>query len=525
MGSKKEEKVFLHSIDPYKKKGIAFLKNHYVYTAVLCILAWAVNCIPMENAFSNDKVLFSLMLLGTFCFVAIFAIYENKSNSDEAVTLLILTGAFCVRLIYVWCTYYNINPHDLGSISQTPELHDGHLGYIGYIYHNGRIPDVDPVSVWAYYNAPLFYIVGAAWLKLNTLLSIEWSLALENLQFLPLLFTMWATVGMDRLLRAFDVEGSVHHALFAFFAFFPAWIWFSGMINADAMTLCWMVHILYYTVCWHKQHDIRHIILLALCFGLGMMSKINVGVLSVGTGMVFLWALIQAIRSDRGQAFQYIRQFTIFGIICIPLGLYWPLRCFVRFGMPLLYVPDTGAMWMYFGDKPFWEVFGIPSAAHLDHTKVLFDLEKDTNVWMILIRNALFDEGTAMDFPSVPAEFAGRVLIYLQIPLILFMNGCCAAVLAGKKYKVDLPLKAFIGIAYLMLLVSYVSFVWKLPYICSANFRYIAVALAIVCLGTAIFFRNRTKTLLFKGFCLYLAVSGILGVVLYLRFCFTLGMA
>ncbi len=498
----------------------AGIKNPYLITALLCLAAFIVNCIPMENAFSKDKVLFSLALLFTYFALILYYTVKKTAVNFEDIAFLIITGAFVIRLIYVWATPYNVSPHDLGTISQTPELTNGHLGYAGFIYHNGKLPDMNPVTVWGFYNPPLNAILNAAWLKINTLLHVDWDLALENLQFLSLLSVTWANIGVDRLLKEFQVRGVSRLVILGFISFFPAFIWFSGAVNSDPLVLFWMVHILLFTVRWYKKRDVKTIVLLALCIGLGMLTKINVGLLAIGTAFIFLWVFIREVRREHTLALKYIKQFLLFGVICIPIGLYWPLRCYFLFDMPLTFVPDPQAATLYLGDKSFWELWGIPSGLQLGHSQTQIDLQKDSNVWMNLIRTALYDEQTIIQFPTASADFAARILLYMQFPLILFMNGCYALTLFGKKCKMALPFRILTGIVYLALLVSFISLFCKLPYICTANFRYIPLTFVIPCLGTAVFFRNRTKTRLFKIFCVYAGIASALSVILFLRYCF-----
>lgn len=498
--------------------------SRYFITAGLGLLAWVLNSMLAGGVFGGNKVLVSLLLIFVFCTGAVcYLVYSRgKTTRDrrEGIALLILIGAFVIRFIYVLCMPYDISTHDMGVISQTPELQSGHLGYIGYIYHNGRLPDMDPTTVWSFYNPPLFYMLSAVWLKINTLLSLGWDVALENLQLLPLLFTMWASIGFDRLLKEFKVRGKSRLVLLAFFAFFPTFIWFSGSLTVDALVLFWMVHILLYTVRWYKKRDYRTIILLALCIGLGMFTKVSVGLLAAGTAFIFASVLIEGVRRDGKQALGYMKQFVVFGLICLPLGLFWSLRCYLLFDMPFSYVPDPNTPSQYLGDRSFWELWGIPSGRQLGHAKMLFDRQGDSNVWLTLIRNALYDECSIMEFSTVSAEVAGRILLYMQFPLILFMNGCYMVVLFGKKCRMILPFKVLTAGLYLLLMIGYISLFVQLPYMCTANFRYIAVAFVFPCLGTAVFFRNRVRTKLFRVFTIYTAAASALGILLYMQYCF-----
>lgn len=55
-------------------------------------------------------------------------------------------------------------------------------------------------------------------------------------------------------------------------------------------------------------------------------------------------------------------QFAIFGVVCVPLGLWWQVYNFILYQMPLSYVPMLSLKdAQYIGDYSIWERLFDPS--------------------------------------------------------------------------------------------------------------------------------------------------------------------
>ena len=60
--------------------------------------------------------------------------------------------------------------------------------------------------------------------------------------------------------------------------------------------------------------------------GLGMITKLTVGLLAPAMAAVFLTVLIK----KRAEWKKLIPQFIVFGVICVPIGLSWTIRNAVK---------------------------------------------------------------------------------------------------------------------------------------------------------------------------------------------------
>lgn len=96
-----------------------------------------------------------------------------------------------------------------------------------------------------------------------------------------------------------------------------------------------MLLVMLYTLRWSYKPCMRNIIFLALAIGLGMSSKLSVAYMAPATALVFLWKLLHT----RGWICSLLPQFIVFALICLPLGLWWYIRCYVLFGLLFGYVP------------------------------------------------------------------------------------------------------------------------------------------------------------------------------------------
>lgn len=98
---------------------------------------------------------------------------------------------------------------------------------------------------------------------------------------------------------------------------------------------------------WYREQTAKNIVKAALCIGLGMMTKISVGLIAPAVAILFFMALVQ----NRKNIANRLGQMCLFGVICCPLGLWWSVRNYLRFGVKPNYVPSlSNADVQYIGD-------------------------------------------------------------------------------------------------------------------------------------------------------------------------------
>ena len=202
-------------------------------------------------------------------------------------------------------------------------------------------------------------------------------------------------------------------------------------MNNDSLAVLFMTAILYYTLRWYEQQDWGPLVKLALCFGLGMMTKISVGVFAPVTGCMMLLVLYRRFREKK--ALPVIRQFAVFGLIAFPLGLWYPIRNFILFQQPFNYVLRPSAQSLYCGDHSLWERFGLIKDFEIyDHPF------EDYNVWSYLLKGSLFGEFTFSMGKVIPG-----LLILINLLLILLSLAAMVLVLIRHRTAQWMALSCF----------------------------------------------------------------------------------
>lgn len=491
-----------------------------IYTLIACLLVWILGNSFMENLFAQDKTMgvFVVML----CFLLyFFYVYRPRRNEEQALYHLILLFGFLVRVIYIWATPYNVTSHDLGNVVETDAVEGGHMGYVSYIYHYGKLPDMDPRLYWAFYNPPVHYIISTIWLKINTTLGIPWNQSAENLQILTLLYTSLSVVVFEKILHEVSVSGNVKQLLTALWGTFPMLIWLSGCLTIDSLVLLFALTIMLYTIRWYKKRDMKTIVILALCIGIGMITKISLGLFAFSVGAVFLIGLIEAIRKDKNAVKKCVLQFAIFLIICAPIGLSWTVRNSVRFDMEADYVPDVGGEYsgQYVGHLTMLEKLGIPSAEERNYAIIQYNTELDTNIWMTMFRTALYDEGRAFQVNSEPAERAARFVLNINIALAIFMLVTGVIAIFQKKATWQLAIRLFFGLTYIVYLLNFINFNYQYPQICTMGYRYIAFLTVIPMIGTGVWLNDKKDGVIIKVLPFICLLANGLANLLYIKYC------
>ena len=377
--------------------------------------------------------------------------------------LLILAAGFLLKLLYVLYTGVGNRQHDVHSFTDST---NGHAGYIRYLMENGHLPDFDPREQFQFYHPPLHHILSALWMKFNLLLGNgSW----ENLQLLPLFYTSACMILMERLLRELRFSGRPLCLALTVFCFHPYFIFLSGSVNNDALAILFMLLAMLYTLRWSHKPCMRNIIFLALAIGLGMSSKLSAAYMAPATTLVFLWKLLHT----RGWIRSLLPQFIVFALICLPLGLWWYIRCYVLFGLPFGYVPTLSTdSSQYLGTSytALQRLFDL-SAEQFQYLYISYGKEGATylehNILLALLKSSVFEEQTLTRYNE---------LIQPVSALLFCANlGLAAASLYGmyqnaKRLNTEENLTLYV--TYGLALISFLIFCFRYPHVCTQSYRY-----------------------------------------------------
>lgn len=423
-----------------------------------------------------------IVYAGTFLYFK----FSNRLTENTFVFMLILLGVF-LRCSYVLLSGLYDRQHDAGAYTGmgTPFVNPGHIGYIEYIYKFHRLPDINPYELFAYYHPPLHHIISFLWLQINIWLGVAEELAFENLQILPLLYSCLCMMVTWKILKVLEIRENGLYIGLGFMVLHPATIIMAGSVNNDMLTILFMCLTILYSLKWIRSRDLKGLIRLALVIGFGMITKLNSAVLAIPLGIIFLMHFISVLREkDKTIFMKWLKNYCIFAVIVIPIGLSWIIRNLIRFGeKPGVPVPGETSP-MYTAAYSLWERLGIPSLAdwHFDFPFHPISASACNNTWVIMFHTSLFAEEYPTNLPDILLSLC-QIIFILGVFLGITTAILLFCVLLSKKTRSEDTV--FLLTGYIIMLISFAAFVIIYPYTCSSDFRYVAICLvyASIALG------------------------------------------
>jgi 4-amino-4-deoxy-L-arabinose transferase and related glycosyltransferases of PMT family len=440
----------------------------------------------------------------------------NKNMPERKAVFMLIMGGFLLRAFYILITPYNISPHDIGGIKgfETNGFGIGHVGYIEYIYKYHQLPDFDPRQAVSFYNPPLHYILAALWIKINRIFGASWSICLESIQVLTLFYTTTCITVIYRILKEFDIKGKALYIIFTIISFHPVFIAMSASIGNDSLSLLFTLTAIYYTIRWHKETTLKNIVILAVLLAAAVLTKASAALILPAIAVVFVYTIVK--RKDDWK--KYLLQYVLFTCIFCLLGLFWMMRCYILFGMPLTYVPKlTKENWLYIGNYSIFQRFGLPTLRQMLYFNNDLNSQMSCNIWIQMFRTSLYDEKPIIMFYG-KTKIIAVILLWVNILLAVIMNIYNIKGFIKKKGMPNIW-KLFFLTAYIILLGSFIKFAYQYPHICSLNFRYIAISLLYVGIGAMSYFSaygDMKKEKIMLYLCLLMTAAFVLiTIILY----------
>lgn len=464
--------------------------QHWYPILLGCLLIWWLGSQQkIVNWMTNHRSILELSLLLLYLSAFYFIVIWRKHRDTVTILRFILFGSFMFQAFYVLMAPYNISRHDLGDFVNldTMESGSGHLGYIEYLYNHKHLPNFDPRERWSFYNPPCFHILGAAILDITYHLGVPAPLCYESIQIINLFATSMTIWLLYRILHSLVKNTESILPFVALIAFHPFFALYSASLTNDALCLYFITLALWYTLRWHKSHNFSSILVIALAIGFGMLTKLNVAIICFGIGFIFLWDFWK----QREKWKLYIAQFFAFLAICAPIGLYYPIRNYVHFHIPLLYIQGLTKDDPQYIRAGVLQRIGFPSLKQLSYPFCRFEPETEQNIWVQLLRTSLFDEINPPTENNL-IEAWGMLLLWITLLLVFICNAAFIYCIAKKGFLV-IELRIFLLIEYLAMLTTYAKFCFEEPFICTMNYRYIGVSLLFPVLGAALLLRRQKQ--------------------------------
>lgn len=395
-----------------------------------------------------------------------------KSRSEKTLLIYVTALTAFLRTFYVFYTPHWVRQHDVIGFG----AEEGQAAYIEFFYNGNFLPDFDPRLKWGFFQPPLHHMLSALWIRLQCLIGVAYDTACENVQLLTLFYSFMALYLSYRILKKLGLSGWPLVISYTISAIHPGFILMSGSVNNDMLAILFSMAIIYYGLIWYEDPSWRYTLILAFLFGLGMMTKLSVGMLAPAVGFLFLekW-----IKGGKKEFASWLGKYAVFALISVPLGLWYPVRNLIRFKVPIGYTPVVGeAVEQSILSRIFDVRVFIPYVSRVDQGDAFYEF----NIFTGMIKYSLFgDQNYAYAMAKAGHSGLGAGMMEL-LGWALFVSGAVLALLcfystirvlfSGSHISSGIT-RAYIGIIYGVSMIMYISFMIRSSYSSSMDFRYV----------------------------------------------------
>lgn len=419
-----------------------------------------VNDLGMQQEIRKIQIGMVLALTGALLYLLILN-QSGRCTAKAWIQAIMFMG--CVmRIGYMLYTPVTIRCHDLFELDVNT---DGKAGYLLRWILEQRLPESNALQL---YQQPLFYITGG-WCSqlLNGLLGRTDTFSLVDASKVVSCAASCISIFIIRkLFEAFHIsEKSTAYGMLLI-SFTPVFYLTGGRLGENALSTMFVTAALLYTLYWEKTPDWKYTILLAVFYGLGMLTKISMAVPALFTFFIFVKKITENRIWSRENRSIY-GKLLVFGGISLPLGLWFSVRNRILFGQSLTYVlRQSESQSMYAGNTSWMQRFLIPDIQNLFYTPYA-EPYTDKNLFVYLLKSELFGEAEFAIDAWIPV-----VLLFLNLVLTMILLGyfvyLCFFVWNRKGDVKILQLVSWMVLFSGFAVYSY----WSYPFGCTMDFRY-----------------------------------------------------
>lgn len=430
------------------------------YVGIAAVLAVAFALLNGQPA-DSIKIGMTVILVALGVLIAIW--YAQKRLGGFRLLAVILAAGLVLRIGYMLYTPFTLRGHDIGEINGYQNA-----AYIANLFLYGRLPSS---NAGLFYHPPVAFALDAFVMHLYAFFTPGQGIAqlMEAAKLAPAFASCALLVVCLRLFREMGLPRRAILFAMGILAFQPTFFILSSSVNNDMLTIFWMAASLLYTVKWYKNRSMRNILVLAVLIALAITTKVSGALVAPLTAAVFCKAFFEQKRN--GPIRGLLRQFGVFFVVCLPLGLWYAVRNHVLFGQPFGYVlPMNSNGPLYIGMHSFASRFLAFPFARL-FSPLFCNPYGDYNLWVYVVKCSLFGEFTFQN----DALFYARPLLVLNLILILFSLAAMVWVLRAD----DMPRlpRFLLGGLWFLEIGSFLVFNIKYPFGCTMDFRYIVPTL------------------------------------------------
>ena len=327
------------------------------------------------------------------------------------------------------------------------------------------------MGFWCFSNPPLFYIISTIVIKISEVFTNSIDVSFENLQLLSFGYYFIFIIYLYRILKELEIKKSLIQTLL-FVALSPALLIMSGSINNDMLSISLSIMAIYYTIIWYKDDSLKTLLKIALTISLAIMTKISSALIAVAIAFVFLAKVIE----NKKEISKYIWHFTIFAIIALPIGLWFPIKNLILYDIPFTYVQsvDTSSG-AYISKYSVFDRFFKTNENHLDSVNI--DMGPKTpeyNIFVTTLKSFIIDEHIDYENNSLLNFVISGIFIVSIFISILYLINILYLLINRKKFSNWVYFFLLIGI---LQIGSYTNCCFNYPFTFTMNFRYIIPSL------------------------------------------------
>ncbi len=477
----------------YSRKKLNFVT--YIIAELIYVLA-VFGVIFLYSGAKNKMLVLEpvLLLLTAGAFFLLKKKLTGCSLKEQLCSLFIMAAGFTLKLSYSLETPSTERQHDLTAVFAQKDIYKyGHLGYIEYIMKHHHLPDgFDIHEAWQFCHPPLHHIISAVWVSFNeNVLRLQHEHAMFTIKTLVLFYTMCIMITVYKLLRHFGLHGKALLIPLVIVNFTPQFVFFSASMNNDVLSVMFIMLAVLFTLEWYDDRTLKRILKIAVCIGLGMMSKMSASLIAPPVAAVFLTAFIRNIKKEWKPL---IGQFACFGAVCVPLGLWFGIRNYLKWGIPITYVQElpisAEESLCYVTRHTLMERLFDFSPYQYSYRNIFFCIDTgfnyvEFNPMVGLFKMSVFNEYIFLSGRSEVFHIFCYTLFWLNFAIAMFSVFCKVRSLFVRR-GAAIEKKLFLLMFHVVLILGFYKLAIEYPFAFSMNFRYISpiVPIGALFIGT-----------------------------------------
>ncbi|WP_429954143.1 ArnT family glycosyltransferase [Enterococcus sp. AZ192] len=412
--------------------------------------------------------IYNIMLI-LLAVVAALVIFLQEKLKLTHMIFAVMIGGMILRLGYMSYTWFFVRAHDVYFFGDY-----GHLEYVKSLM-TGHFPKDNSGQ---FYQPPLHHMLSAVVATITKSVSSVWEeSSYDVIKIVPAFFSCALLVVFYRICSELRLTKKTTLWVMILLSFHPTFIVLAGSVNNDMSMIFFFCLSILATIRWYNHPSYGKITLIAIWIGCSMMTKVSGGMVALFTGPVFLAVLIKQIQArDKNQLTHLVKQFVLFGLICFPLGLWYPIRNWILYKQSFNYVVllDRNVVpFLYNGDVGWTERFLPFSFGEWVRTPYAV-VNQDNNLWSFLVKTSIFGESAV----EQRSHAVAIILLISAVLLALLSLGSMVYVLKNGRAVHPLARFGFFGI-WLVQILSFIGFNVAYPFRCTMDARYVVPAIIV----------------------------------------------